>query len=143
MRFYERVMDVYFDDLDSFKILHNARYLLLFERTLGAFWFHLGFGELQNADQFPDRFHLVRSNHVEYLRPVSGVGRVRVRVWVERLGRTSLTFAFRILPQFEDVEYATGSRTVVRVDPDSLEPVPWTAELRRVLGPWTNPAEDP
>ena len=38
MRFYETIHGVYFDDLDGFQILHNARYLLLFERTIGAFW---------------------------------------------------------------------------------------------------------
>ena len=37
-RFHEQVMGVYFDDLDAFRILHNARYLLLFERTIGSFW---------------------------------------------------------------------------------------------------------
>ena len=44
MRFHEAKHGVYFDDLDAFHILHNARYLLLFERTIGSFWEHLGFG---------------------------------------------------------------------------------------------------
>ncbi len=38
VRFHEQVHGVYFDDLDAFQILHNARYLLLFERTIGSFW---------------------------------------------------------------------------------------------------------
>ena len=38
MRFYEAIHDVYFDDLDALQILHNAKYLLLFERTIGSFW---------------------------------------------------------------------------------------------------------
>ena len=29
---------IYFDDLDVFGVLHNARYPLLIERTIGAFW---------------------------------------------------------------------------------------------------------
>jgi acyl-CoA thioester hydrolase len=32
LRFHEAIHGVYFDDLDAFQILHNARYLLLFER---------------------------------------------------------------------------------------------------------------
>ena len=96
-RFHEKVMGVYFDDLDPFEILHNARYLLLFERTMGSFWEELGLGALQTRDA-EDRFHFVRANHVEYLSPVRGVGSVRVRVWVERLGVTSLTFGFRMMP---------------------------------------------
>ena len=78
-RFHEEVMGVYFDDLDPFHILHNARYLLLFERTLGAFWMEVFRGGFNESD---DRFHFVRTNQIEYLRPVAGVGRVRVRVWV-------------------------------------------------------------
>ena len=134
-RFHEEVMGVYFDDLDPFQILHNARYLLLFERTLGAFWAHLGFGGFQDEDS-PDRFHFVRANHIEYQRPVRGVGRVRVRVWVERLGQTSLTFGFRMMSMHEDSDYATGTRTVVRVDPKTHRPAPWTADFREMLGDW-------
>src|SRR6476646_2251373 len=44
VRFHEQVHGVYFDDLDAFQILHYARYLLLFERTICSFWNHLGWG---------------------------------------------------------------------------------------------------
>ena len=134
-RFYEEVMDVFFDDLDPYHILHNARYVLLFERTLGAFWNHIGMGGFQDAEH-PDRFHFVRANHVEYLEPVRGVTRVRIRVRVEKLGRTSLTFGFRMMPLDQDRDHAVGSRTVVRVDPTSHRPVPWTPEFRANIAPW-------
>ena len=134
-RFHEQVMGVYFDDLDPFKILHNARYLLLFERTMGSLWEEMGAGGLQDEKSL-DRFHLVRANSIEYLRPVRGTGRVRVRVWIERLGRTSLTFGFRLMPIDEDVDCARGSRTVVRIDPETYQSVPWTDAFRRELGPW-------
>lgn len=68
-RFHEQLMGVYFDDLDPYKILHNARYLLLFERTLGSLWQDMGVGQLQER---ADSMHLVRANHIEYLRPVAG-----------------------------------------------------------------------
>jgi acyl-CoA thioester hydrolase len=136
MRFYENVLDVYFDDLDAFQILHNARYLLLFERTIGAFWKHLGWGGVLDAQRNPDQFHMVRANTFEYLRPVQGAGEVRVRVWVEKLGRTSLTFGGRILAMDQDVDYARGSRTVVRVDPLTFKPVPWSDGFVERLTPW-------
>jgi acyl-CoA thioester hydrolase len=135
-RFHETWMGVYFDDLDAFQILHNARYLLLFERTIGSFWKHLGWGGVLDAQKNPDQFHLVRANTVEYLRPVIGVCDVRVRIWVEKLGRTSLTFGFRILPTDEDADYATGTRTIVRVDPATHRPVPWTDGFRETLAPY-------
>lgn len=132
-RFHEQIHGVYFDDLDPYGILHNARYLLLFERTLGSFWAHVGFGELQES---PDRFHFVRANHVDYERPFEGTGQVRVRVWIERLGSSSLTFGFRMTPLDEDSPYAVSTRTVVRVDPHTRRPTPWTPDFREMLSPW-------
>lgn len=134
-RFHEETMGVYFDDLDPYHILHNAKYLLLFERTVGAFWMRLGMGAFQDPDQ-PDRFHFVRANEIEYLEPVRGVGRVRVRCWVERLGRTSLTFGFKMMPLDEDRVYARGHRTIVRIDPETQRPTPWTEAFRDTMAEW-------
>jgi acyl-CoA thioester hydrolase len=138
VRFYEEVVGVYFDDLDAFYILHNARYLVLFERTLGAFWQSVGMGgfEPQSAG---DHCHLVRANTVEYLAPVKGTGKVRVRLTIGKIGRTSLTFRFRLMPLDQDVEYAVGTRTIVRVDPKTQRPLPWTDEFRERLAPWVQP----
>ena len=144
MRFHEQVHGVYFDDLDAFQILHNARYLLYFERTVGSFWRHLGWGGLLDAQHNPDQFHLVRANYVEYLRPVVGVvGEVRARVWVEKLGRTSLTFGFCLLPMDEDLPYATGTRTIVRVDPKTRKPTGWTDSFREALRPYRKDLHEP
>lgn len=137
MRFHEVVHGIYFDDLDAFKILHNARYVLLFERTIGAFWELLGAEGPLGAMSDPDQYHLVRANQVDYLRPVTGdMGKVRVRVWVERLGSSSLTFGLRLLPMDEDVDCARGTRVVVKVDPDSKRPESWTDDLRARLAPY-------
>lgn len=135
MRFHEQAMGVYFDDLDAFYILHNARYLLLFERTLGSFWQAVGLGEFEPASA-GDHHHLVRANTIEYLRPVRGTGQVRVRMWIERMGRTSLTFAFRLMPMDQDVDHAVGTRTIVRVDPATQRPEPWSDAFRALLAPW-------
>jgi acyl-CoA thioester hydrolase len=137
-KFHEQVMGVYFDDLDPYRILHNARYLLLFERTLGSFWSAVGFGDFQKDE---DSFHLVRTNSIEYLAPVKGVGEVRVRVDVQHLGRTSLTFGFRLMPLNEDRDFARGTRTIVRVDPASWSPVPWDDAFRQQVAPWVRDPE--
>lgn len=136
MRFYEAIHDVYFDDLDAFHILHNARHVLLFERTIGAFWRTIGWdGQLDFASN-PDQSQVVRANHIEYLRPVSALGQLRVRIWVDALGRTSLTFGLRLLPMDEDVDYAKGTRTVVRVHPETHRPEPWSEAFREKLAPY-------
>lgn len=136
MRFYEQVMGVYFDDLDAFQILHNARYLLLFERTIGSFWKHMGWGGTLDAQRNPDQFHMVRANDIEYLSPVRGVGDVRVRIWVDRLGSSSLRFGVRVLAMDQDHDHARGTRTIVRVDPVSFRPVPWSDPFREQLRPY-------
>lgn len=138
-RFHEKVLGVYFDDLDAFYILHNARYLLLFERTLGAFWQAIGMSDPEPHTE-GDHCILVRANTIEYLRPVRGVCDVRVRVWVQKLGRTSLTLGFRVMPMDEDVSHAEGTRTVVRVDPKDQRPTPWSDAFRSRLEPWWNDA---
>jgi acyl-CoA thioester hydrolase len=140
MRFFEQHHGVFFDDLDAFQILHNSRYVLLFERSVGQFWRHLGWTGMFSNDH-PDQFHLVRANTTEYLRPVEGVGDVRVRLHVSRMGRTSLTFAFRVLPMDEDVDFATGTRTIVRVDPKTRKPLPWTEGVRAKLRPYVEKEE--
>lgn len=136
VRFHEVVHDVYFDDLDVYGILHNARYVLLAERTIGSFWRTVGFGRSLELAKSPDRWHLVRANHIEYLAPVEGVTQVRVRVWVEALGTTSLTFGFCMLPLDEDVDRARGTRVLVRVDPTTRRPAPWSPEFREQLSPF-------
>ena len=132
MRFHETLHGVYFDDLDAFHMLHNARYVLLFERTIGAFWDELKARGKLDPDS-PDHHQFVRANHIEYVRPVLGTGALRVRVWVEKLGNSSLTFGLRALARDEDVDHAFGSRTMVKVDPKTLRPAPWTDEMRAAL----------
>lgn len=132
-RFHEQIHGVYFDDLDPFGILHNARYVLLFERTLGSFWASLGLGGFQED---PDTAHLVRANHIEYHQAFRGTGSARVRVYVEKLGTTSLTFGFRMMPLDSDEVLASGQRVVVRIDPTTRRPAPWTDGFRRRLAPW-------
>ena len=134
-RFHETLFGIYFDDLDPFNILHNARYLLLFERALGAFWMDIGWGAFQDKGR-PEQFHLVRHNAIDYLSPVRGVCQVRLRVHVESIGRTSLNFGFRMLPLDRDVDHARGTRTVVHVDPVSLEARPWNDEFRDEMTKW-------
>jgi acyl-CoA thioester hydrolase len=135
-RFFERTVGIYFDDLDPMQVLHNARYLLLFERTLGAFWMDRGLGAFGDSER-PDQFHMVCHNEVTYLLPVKGVGRVRVRLWAERIGRTSLTFAFRLLANDRDEVHARGARTIVHVDSTTLRPTPWSDAFREALAPYT------
>ena len=136
MRFHEVVHGVYFDDLDALGVLHNSRYIFLMERTIGDFWKKMGWGGLAELERNPDQFHLVRVNHLEYLRAVQGEDEVRVRVWVQKLGNTSLTFGFSVLPVDEDTIFSQGHRVLVCVDPETRRPKPWSDEFRERLLPY-------
>lgn len=138
-RFHENVHGVYFDDLDALHILHNSKYLLLVERTIGSFWQRLGWGGVLEMAKAPDTLHLVRANTIEYLHPVSGTGEVRVRVWVEKLGTTSLVFGFCVLPMDHDTDFATGTRVVVCVHPETRAPTPWSEAFRHRVEPYLRP----
>ncbi|MBL9038415.1 MAG: acyl-CoA thioesterase [Archangium sp.] len=131
LRYHEAVHGVYFDDLDALGILHNARYVLLVERTIGSFWQRVNGGGSAAPSKRPDWFQLVRTNSIEYLKPVEGTGEVRVRVWLEKLGTTSLTFGFCVMPMDLDVDHAVGTRVMVCVDPQSRKPAPWSEAFRQ------------
>jgi len=140
-RFHENVHGVYFDDLDAYQVLHNARYVLLIERTIGSFWNRLGWGSTIEFGKNPDQSHFVRANNIEYLRPVQGTGEVRVRVWVEKLGTTSLVFGFCVMPMDQDLDCAVGTRVLVRVDRETRRPAPWSDGFRKQLEPWLAQAD--
>ena len=141
MRFHEVNHGVYFDDLDALGVLHNARYPLLIERTIGDFWKKMGWGGLSDLHRNPDQFHLVRVNHFEYIKAVEGVDEVRVRVWVEKLGTTSLTFGFSVLPIDEDIICCAGYRVLVSVDPETRTSKPWSPAFRAKLTPYRKDLE--
>ena len=141
MRFHESVFDVYFDDLDLFGILHNARYLLFMERCIGEFWKKLGWAGF-DGEKHPDQFHLVRENQVEYLSPFEGVGEIRVRVYVARVGVTSLVFRFEIRPMDKDRLLSSGRRVVVCVDPETRKKRPWTPAFLDKIVPYLPSAGD-
>ena len=143
MRFHEEQHGVYFDDLDPFRILHNARYLLIMERTIGSFWHHLGWRPIGDGNHDPDQDHLVRAQDISYEVPVQGTGRVRCRIWVEHLGRTSLQFGFQILPMDEDTPHCRGHRTLVRINADTREAVPWSDEFRVRIRPYRRDTDPP
>jgi len=56
----ETVM-IYFDDLDAMGVVHNGRYVILFERALGAYWTRAGWP----YDPGQPRFAEVLMPHVE------------------------------------------------------------------------------
>ncbi len=142
MRFHETTYSIFLDDLDAIGVLHNSRYLLVFERALGAFWRHLGWTNLLDYEANPDGLQVVRENRVEYLRPVRGVEEVRVRTFVERLGQTSITFGFLMLPTDDETPFARGTRVMVKIDPEARTPSPFSNDFRGMIEKWLGSRAD-
>jgi EmrB/QacA subfamily drug resistance transporter len=124
--------EIFFDDLEAMAMLHNARYAVHLERAIAAFYGTLGKHWLPDPTENPDQFHVVREATVEYLSPFRGVGPMIVEIWVVRLGSTSCQYGFQCRDREGSVVYATGRRLIIKIDPISLRPTPWSQEFVRL-----------
>ena len=126
---------VFFDDLDTLGMLHNARYALYVERAVSAFYREVtGRVWEQNAHTDSDQFQVVRAFEIEFLAPFVGEGELRVSLEIEHLGETSCTFSFVCTSPDEQTVYARGKRVIVRIDPATQRSAPWSDRAREVFG---------
>jgi acyl-CoA thioester hydrolase len=125
-------LTIHFDDLDAMGIVHNGRYAVLLERAISPYWQARGHGYADGRVTSPDLFHAVREFTITYLAPIRGTGDIGVHFWIEQLGQTSATYRFRFLSADGETVYAEGKRAIVRLDPATLRPTPWTDAARAV-----------
>ncbi|MFC3503290.1 acyl-CoA thioesterase [Micromonospora krabiensis] len=130
---------VHFDDLDAMGILHNARYAVLLERALVPYWSERGLA-FRGVDTPPDLFHAVREFRISYRTPIAYTGPVAVHFWLEHLGTTSAEYAFEFRSADGRTVHAEGRRAIVRLDPATLRPAPWTEAARAVATTLLRPA---
>ena len=133
---------VHFDDLDALGMLHNSRYPLMVERAWAEYWHGQGFGFDGDWEAAGDMCNVIKEMHVSYERPVTRPGRYAAHLWVERLGRTGLTYGFRLCSADGGETYAHGHRVLVRVDPQALRPTPWSDRARAVAADLVRPEAD-
>ena len=132
---YRSTQRVYFDDLDALNILHNVRFVLFMERARGELFQALGFRWEDDLAQNPDKFHVVAAHEIEYLAPVRGEGELVVELSPSHLGRTSLVIDARVKSRHGDVVHAVGKTRLVRLDPTTFKPVPWSDAFRSAFAP--------
>jgi acyl-CoA thioester hydrolase len=126
---------IHFEDLDAMGVVHNARYVLLFERALAAYWTRAGWPFDPGAPRFAEVFFAVRESGITYHIPITRAGTVQVQLWLDKLGNTSVTYGFRVLSEDGTVLHAEGRRVQVRIDPATLRPAPIGPALREACGP--------
>lgn len=126
--------------------VHRVRGIVAFHETdaSGAYYYVNALKWAENAEHAlyrsagvpPARFPR-RAVRAEFERPLADGDEYVVELGVERLGKTSITYAWRVLKA--DQVAVTGSHTVVHVD-ESGRPGPVPDELRVVLKDLINDA---
>lgn len=121
---------VYYDDLDAMGMLHNAKYAVLVERAITAYWSRQGWAPDPAQSVFPDVFFAVRETKMTYHVPIMTPGEIVVHFGFAHMGRTSGTYGFRILSGDHATVHAEGHRVNVNLDPATLRPTPFSEEIR-------------
>ena len=132
---FRTIQRVYFDDLDALNILHNVRYLLFIERARGELLQTLGFRWQDDLSVNPDKYHVVAAHSIDYLAPVRGEGELTVELRLPKLGRSSLFIDATVKGRHGDVTHATSSTRLVRLDPETDRPCPWSERFRQLVEP--------
>ena len=132
-------VQVHFDDLDAMGLLHNSRYAVLVERAIGAYWHRLGWAPDPARSAFPDVLMAVREFKVTYHAPIAEPGGRLVHFWLERMGRTSGVYGFRVLSADHTPDHVTvhaeGYRVNFNLDPATFRPAPFSDEIRAAAAP--------
>ncbi|KIF75313.1 thioesterase [Streptomyces sp. 150FB] len=123
-------VDVYFDDLDSFGMLHNSHYGVLAERAWVTYWQKREIPFSKDWVMLDDGFNVAKELRIVYETPIDRPGAYGVHFWVDRLGRTSMTYGFRVCAPDGSGTYAQGIRTVIRLDRTTLRPAEWSEPAR-------------
>ena len=126
---------VYFDDLDALNLLHNVRFLLFMERARGELFNALGFRWEDDLATNPDKYHVVAEHSIKYLLPVRGEGDVMVELTPTHLGSSSLIIEAHVRSMHGDAIFARGTTRIVRLDPSTNRPCPWSDRFRSALAP--------
>lgn len=118
---------VFFDELDLNGTLHNSRFAVHVERAQSALFEQLGKQWFRYADRDPDLHYAVRELHVEFLAAFTAPGPLPVHITADKIGTTSAVYGF------ECGHYAKGYRVIVKVDPETGRPVPWSDWYRAMF----------
>ena len=112
------------------QMLHNARFAAHVERAVSAWYTDLGqeVGAVRRRQSRP----VPRRPRAAHRVPQSGHrhGHDAHRRLGRRLGTTSCIYGFLCSSEDGGAAYARGERTIVKIDPQSHRPAPWTNFFR-------------
>jgi acyl-CoA thioester hydrolase len=124
-RFAHRIR-VGFDETDAQSVVYYGRYMPYFDRARVEYLRSLG--RLTHVPGEPE--FVMRAQHVEYHAPARFDDEVEVFVRVERLGRTSVSWAFDAYRADTGEHLASATQVVVSIDPADRRPVEFPEAFR-------------
>lgn len=99
------------------------------EHAVGAWYLSGGRGWKAQCED-SDRYHVIRDLNIEVLNPRVWATTMRIDVWVEHIDTTSCVYGFLCSSEDGNVAYARGERSVIKIDPQSQRPAPWSEPFR-------------
>ena len=101
--------EIRFSDIDSYGIVHNANYLIYFEQSRIEL-----FNKISEGWDWKKHGVLVARQEVDYKHPVKLNDVLEIEIWIEKLGKKSLTVAYNAHIVTSDSKIlAASSRTVI------------------------------
>lgn len=98
---------VRYSEIDAQSVVFNAHYLTYFDTAISEYFRNLSYDHQDYVKRTGLDFHLVKSL-VLYEKPILFDAEIEVGCRVEKIGRTSITFALAIFAKGEDTRYCTG-----------------------------------
>jgi acyl-CoA thioester hydrolase len=115
----EAPIELRWRDLDALNHVNNASFLTFFEEARLRWFATLSSPWTSDAAQ-----PVLAAIHINYRRQLNWPGQVRAELYCERVGKTSLTIAHRLLGgDGGNVLYADGNSVLVWIDPASSKPI--------------------
>jgi acyl-CoA thioester hydrolase len=123
---------VYYEDTDAGGVVYYANYLKFLERCRTEWLRALGCDQTELLRD-PGIVFVVRSVHLEYLKPARLGDLVTVELEVEKITRSQIFFRQRVLRGEAREELAGGTVRIVCVRLDKMKPASIPAALRAQL----------
>lgn len=123
-------------DSDIYGHMNNAVYNEYFDSAVNQTLIELGVLDLRGSDVIG----LVVHSHTSYFSPVAFPDRVSIGVRVERLGRSSVTYAYAMFLDGQERAAAQGGFTHAYVGRSTQRPVALPDALRTALTPLLRPS---
>lgn len=122
---------VQFDHTDAQGRVFYAHYFPLIDQARCAFW--EGMGLTQDDTRRIEYETVIVHVEAEYLGPAAFYDLLRVYVYAEELGRSSIRLGYRVLNERTQQEILTARMVMVQVDLASERAVPWDETFREAI----------